>query len=112
MRHLLIAGVMVLASTAGSAAQLQTAPLTAEPINLTFFEAPLEDAVSFIARAAGITIEFDATVTEEMRHVPLANHRLRLVNATVEQALGALTSIHGLTYTITGPKAVRISKKV
>ena len=55
--------------------------------------------------------EFDATVTEEMRHVPLPNHRLRLVNSTVEQALGALTSIHGLTYTIIGPKAVRISKK-
>jgi len=112
MRHLLLAGVMVLASTATSAAQTQ-APLTAQPINLTLFvEAPLEDAVSFIARFAGITIEFDATVTEEMRQVPVANHRLRLVNATVEQALDALTSIHGLTYTIIGPKAVRISKKV
>ena len=111
MRHLLLAGVMVLASTATSAAQTQ-APLTAEPINLTLFEAPLDDAVSFIARFAGITIEFDATVTEKMRQVPVANHRLRLVNATIEQALDALTSIHGLTYTITGPKAVRISKKV
>jgi len=47
-----------------------------------------------------------------MRHVPLANHRLRLLNVTVEQALDALTSVHGLTYTITGPKAVRITKKV
>ena len=111
MRHLLIAGVLVLASTATSAAQSPETPLTAGPITVTFFEAPLEDAVSFIARAAGITIEFDATVTEEMRHVPLPNHRLRLVNSTVEQALGALTSIHGLTYTIIGPKAVRISKK-
>ena len=33
------------------------------------------------------------------------------MNTTVEQALGALTSSHGLTYTIIGPKAVRISKK-
>jgi type II secretory pathway component GspD/PulD (secretin) len=112
MRHLLIAGVLVLATTAGSAAQVQTTPLAAEPITLTFFETPLEDAVTFIARFAGITIEFDATVTEEMRHVPLANHRLRLLNVTVEQALDALTSVHGLTYTITGPKAVRITKKV
>ena len=112
MRHLLIAGVMILASTAGPAAQVQMAPLTAEPINLTLFETPLEDAVTFIARFAGITIEFDATVTEEMRRVPVANHRLRLVNATIEQALEAVTSIHGLTYTITGPKAVRITKKV
>ncbi len=112
MRHLLIAGVLVLASTADSSAQSQVAPLTAEPINLTFVEAPLEDAVSFIARFAGITIEFDATVTEEMRQVPVANHRLRLLNVTVEQALDALTSVHGLTYQITGPKAVRITKKV
>jgi type II secretory pathway component GspD/PulD (secretin) len=112
MRHLLIAGVLVLASTTGSAAQVPTAPLTAGPITVTFFEAPLEDAVSFIAKMAGITIEFDATVTEEMRHVPLPNHRLRLLNVTVEQALDALTSVHGLTYTITGPKAARITKKV
>ena len=112
MRHLLIAGVMVLATTAGSAAQVQLVPLNAEPITLTFFEAPLEDAVTFIARSAGITVEFDATVTEEMRHVPLANHRLRLLNVTVEQALDALTSVHGLTYAVTGPKAVRITKKV
>ena len=111
MRHLLLAGVVVLASTATSAAQTP-APLTAEPITVSFFEAPLDDAISLIARVAGITIELDATVTEEMRRVPVANHRLRLVNATVEQALGALTSIHGLTYTITGPRAVRISKKV
>jgi len=112
MRHLLIAGVLVLASTATSAAQSPETPLTAGPITVTFFEAPLEDAVSFLARFAGITIEFDATLTDEMRHVPVANHRLRLLNATIDQALGALTSIHGLTYTVTGPKAIRISKKV
>ena len=111
MKPRLIAGALVLASTASSAAQSQ-APLAAGPITVTFFEAKLEDAVSFIARFAGITIEFDATVTEEMRHVPLPNHRLRLLNVTVEQALDALTSVHGLTYTITGPKAVRITKKV
>jgi hypothetical protein len=104
MRHLLIAGVLVLASTTGSAAQAQLAPVNEELITLTFFEAPLEDAVSFIAKKTGITIEFDATVTEEVRHVPLANHRLRLLNVTIEQALDALTSVHGLTYTITGPK--------
>ena len=89
-----------------------TAPLSAQPINLSFFEVPLDDAVSFLAKFAGITIEFDATVTDEMRRVPVPNHRLRLVNVTIEQALEAVTSIHGLTYTITGPKAVRITKKV
>ena len=112
MRNLLIAGVLVLASTATTGAQSPAAPVTAGLITVNFFEAPLEDAVSFLARFAGVTIEFDATVTEEVRHVPLPNHRLRLLNVTLDQALDALTSVHGLTYTVAGPKAIRISKKV
>lgn len=110
MRHLLIAGVMVLTSAATSAAQTQPA-LSAAPINLTFIKAPLADALTTIARIAGLTIEIDATVTEEIRRAQLANQPIRLVNATVEQALAGLTSMNGLTYTITGPKAVRISKR-
>jgi hypothetical protein len=65
-----------------------------------------------IARFAGVTIEFDATVTEEMRRAPLAEEQIRLANVTAEEAITTLTSMNGLTYTIIGPKAVRISKKV
>ena len=108
MRHLLLAGIMVLSATAAQAQQLA---VPTSPINLLFREVPLQDAISFIARHAGITIEFDATVTEEARSAPLAKQPIRLNNATVEGALDVLTSTNGLTYTITGPKAVRISKK-
>jgi len=107
MRHLLLAGVIAFSATA---AQAQLA-LPTTPINLVFLEVPLQDAMSFIARQAGITIEFDATVTEEARLAPLAKQPVRLNNVTVEEALGFLTSSNGLTYTITGPKAIRISKK-
>jgi hypothetical protein len=107
MRHLLLAGAIVISATTAHA---QPSALPDAPINLTFIKAPLEDAVTSIARIAGVTIEFDATVTEEIRRAQLARQPLRLVNSTVEEAFAALTSMHGLTYTIIGPKAVRISK--
>ena len=111
MRHLLIAGVLVLASTAESSAQSQLQTAGTAPINLTFVKASLADAIGLIARFAGVTIEFDATVTEEMRRAPLAEEQIRLANVTAEEAITTLTSMNGLTYTIIGPKAVRISKK-
>jgi hypothetical protein len=111
MRHLLIAGVLVLASTAHSSAQAQLHPAGGDPINITFVGASLDEALTFIAQRAGVTIEFDATVTEDMRRAPLAKQPIRLLNTTVDKAIDALTSTNGLTYTITGPKAVRISKK-
>jgi hypothetical protein len=110
MRHLLLAGVMVLSATAAQA-QTQQLAVPTTPINLVFLEVPLQDAMSFIARQAGITIEFDATVTEEARRAPLEKQPIRMNNASVEEAIGILTWTNGLTYKIIGPKAVRISKK-
>ena len=111
MRHLLIAGVLVLTSTATSAAQAQQLDVSQAPLSVRF-DATLqvEEVMTFVARRADITIEFDATVTEAMRHAPIAKPML-LRDVTLEQALTVLTSTNGLTYTITGPKALRISKK-
>ena len=111
MRHLLIAGVLVLASTVESSAQTQLQTTNPNPINLTFIKAQLGDALSLIAKAGGITIEFDATVTEEVQRAPLSQETLRMVDVTLEEALSLLTSQNDLTYTIIGPKAIRISKK-
>jgi hypothetical protein len=111
MRHLLIAGVLVLTSTATSAAQAQQLDVSQAPLNATFrATAQVEEVMTFVARLATITIEFDTTVTEEIRRAPLAKP-LRLINATVEEAIDVLTSTNGLTYTIIGPKAIRISRK-
>ena len=55
MRHLLLAGVMAPdldGHLGGAGSRRRRSPRA--PINLTFVEAPLDDAVSFIARAAGI----------------------------------------------------------
>jgi hypothetical protein len=111
MRHLLLAGVIVLTSTATTAAQEQPILLNSARINLTFLDAPLEDALTAIARISGLTIEFDGTVTEEMRRALLAKRPIRIVNGTIAEALDILTETNGLIYTSTGPKAIRISKK-
>ena len=111
MRHLLIAGVMVLTSTVAAPAQTQLAPLNTQPMTLHFIqEAPVGEALSVVARLAGITLEFDKTVTEEMQKAKLSKE-IRLNGATLEETISALASTNGLTYTIIGPRAVRISKK-
>jgi hypothetical protein len=111
MRHLLIAGVIALTSTAMSAAQTQRLEVPQAPLNLTLLaQAQVEDVLTQLARLGGITIEFDASVTEAMRGAALAE-TIRLRDATFEDAITVITSSNGLTYTVTGPKAIRISKK-
>jgi type II secretory pathway component GspD/PulD (secretin) len=112
MRHLLLAGVMVLSATGSAAAQVQPATLPGAPITITFVDARLEDALSFIAKHAGFTLELDASITEEMRRSPVPQQPIRLTNITVAEALDMVTSLSGLTYTIAGPKTIRISRKV
>ena len=112
MRHLLIAGVIVLTSTVAAPAQTQLAPANTQPMSLHIsLDAPVGEALSVVARLAGITLEFDKTVTEEMQKARLAKE-IRLNGATLEDTISALTSTNGLTYTIIGPRTVRISKKV
>jgi hypothetical protein len=112
MRHFLIAGILVLASTVDSSARTQTQTLEAEPIKqITLIRASFGDAIALIAEDAGVTIEFDVTVTEDVRRAQLAQPTIRLANIRVEDAIATLTSMNGLTYTIIGPKAVRISKR-
>lgn len=111
MRHLLIAGVIVLTSAAVSAVQPQPLEAGQAPLNLTLLEqAQVENVFTQLARLGGITIELDATVTKEMRGATLSKP-ITLRGATLEQAISAITSSNGLTYTVTGPRAVRISKK-
>ena len=113
MRHLLLAGAIALTAAASSAAQAQQgAEFSTSPITVTFVNSRLEDALKFIARSADVTIEFDASVTEEMRQAPLSQQPIKMVGVTIEAALAAITTQNGLTYTVIGPKALRIARKV
>ena len=113
MRHLLIAGALVLTAAAHANAQAQQLDLAnSNPLNLTFLEqAKVGEVFDVIARLGGVTLEFDASVTREMQQAPLSNS-IRINGGTVEEVISVLTSTNGLTYTIIGPRTVRISKKV
>src|SRR5215213_4679494 len=83
MRHLLIAGALVLTSTVMAPAQGQLQPVSSQPMNLTFIDqARVGEALSAIGRLSGITLEFDATVTEEMQRAPLAK-AMRMTGVTL-----------------------------
>ena len=112
MRQLLIAGVLALTAAASANAQGQQLDLAnTNPLNLTFLEqAKVGEVFDVIARLGGVTLEFDASVTTEMQQAQLSQG-IRITGGTVEQVISVLTSTNGLSYTIIGPKTVRISKK-
>jgi len=108
--HILLAlGVTLLTATVPN--QSQAALVPTPPVNITFVKASFEEAVSFIARFSGVTIELDQTVSGQVRREIVAESPILLRGATLEQALETLTSLKGLSYSIVGPQAVRIFKR-
>jgi hypothetical protein len=109
MHILLAVGVTLLA--AGQAAP-PPALSAAQPITITFVNAPLQDALTSLARLSGVVIEIDQTVTEEMRRQPVHQSTIRMRELSLEEAIGTLTRLNGLSYTIVDARMVRISRKV
>ena len=109
MQILLAVGVTLLTATLPQGrAVLAPAP----PINVTFVDASFEEAVSFIAKFAKLTIEIDQSVPQELQRQPLSGGPLKMQAVTIEEALLALTERNGLAYSIVNAKTVRIYKKV
>ena len=108
MHILLAVGVTLLAATMPEG---QAALAPAPPITVTFVDSSFEDAVSFIAKYAKLTIEIDQSVTQELQREPIAGGPIKLRDVTIEQALRTLTERNGLAYSIVNAKTVRIYKK-
>ncbi|HYB95288.1 MAG TPA: hypothetical protein VEC39_09965 [Vicinamibacterales bacterium] len=105
MQLILVLGVYVM--TAGAPAQ---APTAAQPITITFVKSTVEDALSFLARAAGMTVEIDESVTVATRREPLTDDTLKLHGVTFEEALTLIVNRKGLAYSIEG-KTMRVYRK-
>ena len=109
MRHLLIAGVLVLTSLATSAAHRgdaqQLAPRNTEPLTVRFVNSEFEDIVGFVTRHVGIEVQFDDTATPERRSTKIT---LNLEKVTLEEALDVITRLAGLSYTVIDPQTIRI----
>ena len=83
-----------------------------KPISLTFnHPAPFEDAISVLAKFSGVPIEFDDTVSKELRRQPMTDSKIVLKDVNLEQAVALLTERMGLSYIVLEGKSIRIFKK-
>ena len=103
MRMLAVAVITVLTVYAANAQQL--APRNTEPVTINLVNTAFDDAIGFVARHAGIDVQFDDTATRERRTTPLT---LSMKNVALEEALDAMTRRAGLTYKVVDAKTIRI----
>lgn len=109
MRTLIVSTVFSLATVAGPGAQAQPLGLAAPmPQTVKFVDARLDEAMTTVARIAGITIDFDATVSETDRGRLVG--QVTLVKTSAGDALRFLAKHAGLTYTVVDATTVRIAK--
>ena len=111
MRTLLLTAAIVTAALAGGSAQAQSPAITAEPIqDVRFVNARLNDALSLIAKSAGITIEFDDSVPASQRAAKIGT--IAVQHATVEEVVGLLAARVHLRVTVVDEKTIRIFRPV
>jgi len=104
MRHLFLAGAIVLGATTTSAAQ-QLAPRNAEPIKIVLVNVTFEEAIGFVSKQVGIEVQFDDSATRERLNAKLT---LKLEGVTLEEALDTITRVSGLTYKVVDAQTILI----
>lgn len=95
---------------ASSALAQGVAPVldASQPVTIKFVDARTDEAIDFVGRHAGISIQWDAGVSAEARSqavVPAISVR----EATVSDVLALLTRQAGLTLVVVDAKTVRIA---
>jgi hypothetical protein len=110
MRRLIASTLITLTTVAGAGAQPQSAGLTGSlASSIKFVDARLDNVLSTLAGLAGVTLEFDGTVTDEDRARLTGN--ITLVRSSFADAFAFITRSAGLTYTMADATTVRISKQ-
>jgi hypothetical protein len=104
MHTLLALGVTVL--TASSPAQPTLA--ATQPFSVVFVMPKFEQAISSLAQMTGVTIEIDRTVADEIRQQPVADTTLNFRDVKLEEAIGLITRLKGLAYTIVDERTIKI----
>ena len=103
MRMLAVVLATLLAGYAADAQQL--APRTTEPLTMHLVNATFDTVIGFVAKHAGIQVEFDESATRERRNTKLT---LRIEGATLEEALDTITRLAGLTYKVVDAQTILI----
>lgn len=107
MHILLAVGVTILAAQAPA----QSALAATRPLDIVMLKASFEEALSVIASQAGVVIEIDQSVDAATRQSAIADGPMRLNSSELTSTIDWLTAARGLSYSIVGPKAIRIYKK-
>jgi type II secretory pathway component GspD/PulD (secretin) len=103
MRMLAVAVVTLLVAHGAHAQQL--APSRTEPLQVNFVNSTFDDVIGFVAKYAGIEVKFDDSATRERRNTKIT---LKLEGVTLEETLGTLTRLAGLTYKVVDPQTILI----
>jgi len=103
MRTLAVALITLLAVHAADTQQL--APRNREPIKMQIVNSTFDDVIGFVARHAGIQVEFDESATGERRNTKLT---IKMEGVTLEEALDTLTRLAGLTYKVVDVQTILI----
>lgn len=111
MHVLLAVGVTTLLAAGSPSQGSQPALVGTPPITITFVNAAFEDALTFLAKTSGVTIEIDQTVTGEIRRQPVYDSAISVREVSLEQTIEMLTRLKGLSYSIVDAKMVRIFKQ-
>ena len=117
MHMLLAVGVTILSATTPTSnsqpSLSQTTPLSITFVASSESGAPsFEDAITSIARIAGVVIELDVSMPQELRRQAVADGTISLNGAGLEDAIGFLTRMKGLSYSVVNARTLRIFKKV
>jgi len=108
MRLLTLAAISLLAAHTAAYAQPQLMPRDVTPLTIHFVNSKLDDAMTFLAKQAGIDIQWDETVKPDRRNAKVT---LRLEKATLAEVLEALTSRIGLSYRVVDAQTIRIYRQ-
>ena len=103
MRMLAVAVITLLAAHAVDAQQL--APRSTEPNKMQDVNSTFDDVIGFLAKQAGIEVQFDESATRERRNTKIT---IKLAGVTLEEALETLTREAGLTYKVVDPQTILI----
>ena len=78
-------------------------------VTMKLVEARLDEALGLVGRLAGISIQWDATVSAAARSQAVAPAPVSFLNAPADEALALLTRESGLAVVVVDAKTVRIA---
>lgn len=109
MKPAILVGASLLVASSAMAQAVVPALDVSRPVTMKLVDVSLDEALGTIGRLAGISIQWDAAVSAEVRSQRIAPAPISFRDAPLDQVLTALTRRVGLAVVVVDPKTVRIA---